>query len=146
MVGHQMPFLDPALLLFRHLAKHIPKIPAQLHIQCPPATLGDEKQRGICTPISCDVGFRTSPLMELHSCVLWRLTIRSFVDGEPEHTPESVKLLLPRGRVGGAPRGLGLSSSARTVQGISTVLPVVPRDSRAICAALASFRANVWLT
>jgi hypothetical protein len=32
MVGHQMPFLDPALLLFRQPAEHLAKIPPQLHV------------------------------------------------------------------------------------------------------------------
>jgi hypothetical protein len=37
----------------------------------------------------------TRPSMQLHVRVLWRLTMGSFVDGQPGTTPANVKLLLP---------------------------------------------------
>jgi hypothetical protein len=41
-VGHQMPFLDPALLLLRQPAEDLAKILAQLHVQRLAAALGNE--------------------------------------------------------------------------------------------------------
>jgi hypothetical protein len=52
MVGHQMPFLDPALFLFRQLAEDLAKILAQLHIQRLPAALGNENNVVFAHPFS----------------------------------------------------------------------------------------------
>src|SRR5215472_8280797 len=40
MVGHQMPLLDPALLLHCQSAEHLPEMLPQLPVQRLPATLG----------------------------------------------------------------------------------------------------------
>jgi hypothetical protein len=41
-VGHQMPLLDPALLLLRQLPKHLSEVPSQLRVQRLPAAFGNE--------------------------------------------------------------------------------------------------------
>jgi hypothetical protein len=41
--------------------------------------------------------------------VLWRLTMRSFVDGQPGTTPENVKLLLPPRQSRGTPMGISIT-------------------------------------
>ena len=50
-IGHQMPFLDPALLLLRQLAKHLPKMPPQLPVQRLPAALRDEHHVVFALPL-----------------------------------------------------------------------------------------------
>jgi hypothetical protein len=51
MVGHQMPFLDPALLLLRQPAEDLAKILAQLHIQRLAAALGNENNVVLARPL-----------------------------------------------------------------------------------------------
>ena len=41
-VGHQMPFLDPALFLFGQSAEHLPEVAAQLRIQRLATAFGNE--------------------------------------------------------------------------------------------------------
>src|ERR1022692_3605100 len=76
MIGHQMPFLDPAFLLLGQSSEHLSQVAAQLRIQRLPAAFGDEhdmvlSRHGICTPICCDLGSAARPSMELHcACAL----------------------------------------------------------------------------
>jgi hypothetical protein len=54
----------------------------------------------------CDLGSPTRPSIQLHVRVLWRLTMRRFVDRQPGTTPANVKLLLPPRQSRGTPMGI----------------------------------------
>jgi hypothetical protein len=51
MVGHQMPLLDPALLLLSQLAEYLSKVLAQLLVQRLSAALGNEHNMVFTLPL-----------------------------------------------------------------------------------------------
>jgi hypothetical protein len=106
MVGHQMPFLDPALFLFRQLAEHLAKILAQLHVQRPAAALRNENHVVFAHSLGVIYGSPTRPSMQLHIRVRWRLTMLSFVDGQPgDYPPQTSNFYCLPGRAGGNSHG-----------------------------------------
>ena len=101
-IRHQMPFLNPALLLQRQLAKNFSKVLPQMPVQRLSPTLRNKIPRGICTPILGGLGFHIRPSNNFLSCA-WRLTIGSFLDGLPYMS----NLCGLPGRAGGTPNLLG---------------------------------------
>src|SRR5690242_18025712 len=75
MIGHQVPFLDPALLPGSQVAEHLSQVLAQLPIQRLASVLRDKDHVVFCTPTWCDLGSHTRPSAELSFRVLWRLTM-----------------------------------------------------------------------
>ena len=82
--------------------------------------------------------------MRLHIRVLWRLTMRSFVDGQPGTTPENVKLLLPPRQSRGNSHGIRIQGVQhylwRAVDQEGVVLDILVQPRRDANAAKRFFK------
>ena len=99
-IGHQMAFFDPAFLLLRQLAEHLPQMPPQLRIQRLPAALGNEDDMVFALPFACGLGSRSSSIDETSFRVLGGSQLEVFVDGR---LPEMSNFYCLPGRAGGSP-------------------------------------------
>src|ERR1700686_947439 len=116
-----MTFLDPAFLLHGQLAEHLSQVRSQLDIQGFSPALGNEYNVVFALPLGV---LSYSSIDGTSFRVLWRLTIRSFVDGPPRFDPRKCQTFA-------APRqSRGNSHWIRTTVAHATLSTYSPRRRR----------------